>query len=426
MKTRKTTALSALIAASLLVVGCSGNTEPVDPGTPVDLTMTTYTANEEILATYQRLADEYRAIDPRLGELKIETIPQAEYIAQLTIRMNGGDSPDFGWMIGANLPAFADAGLLVDLTPLKTDENYNYPDIVPNLIKWTGDNGEWWGHPFANTIHPIVYNKDAFAAAGVDTPLELYESGNWTWDELRRIGKELVDAGVVTYGFDIPSFAFNNLNLFQLVQNAFGSEAWPADGTCGYVEEGSIQAFQLFHDMIFVDNSYPGKGENSNFATGDTGMFLGAPSALNTFSEAPFEFEVVPQPQPVDGRGSLLSQAWMVAFSEGKSPEVATGLLAYMMSEHGASQLQKFYVPPRASLLNGEAVSQLSPQLTAEAAERALVEPMASAVQPNFPVNYPELESTVRPILDRIWQAGADVRQIMTDACAAVAPLLGR
>src|SRR5699024_11163425 len=159
-------------------------------------------------------------------------------------------APDIGWMTGANLPAFIDAGLLHDMSALKNDPVYDYDDIVPNLVGSAAEGDALWAHPFANTIHPIVYNVDAFEEAGVETPREVYESGNGTWDDLRRVTAELLESGAVTYGFDIPAFAFTNLNLFQVVQNGYGAESWPATGECGYTDEGSIAAFQLFHDMI--------------------------------------------------------------------------------------------------------------------------------------------------------------------------------
>lgn len=403
--------------------GGEGSTESEALAT--DLTMTTYTANEDILDTYHRLADEFREENPELGKFTVETIPQEDYITQLTVRLSGGDAPDIGWMTGANLPAFAAAGLLYDMGELKTDPVYQFDDLVPNLLGSAADGDSLWGHPFANTIHPVVYNVDAFGEAGVDTPRELYERGEWTWDELRRISREIVDSGAVKYGFDIPGFAFTNLNLFQLVQNGFGAESWPADGTCGYSSEGSVAAYQLFHDMIFVDNSYPGKGDTSSFPTGDTGMYLHAPSWLSTLSDVGFEFDVVPQPTPQGSPGPLLSQAWMVTFEGGANPDLAARLLGYMMSEAGASEFLQYYVPPRESLLTGENVSRLSPSLSADDAQLALVDPMSDAVQPHFPTNYPELESAVLPVIDDVWQSGADVPAILQSACGVAEPLLG-
>lgn len=440
MSVRRHWKLVGASALALALVACSGSEgsgsgddggddggeNGTAAGDPVNLTMTTYTADENIHATYQRLADEFREENPEFGELNIETIPQADYITQLTVRLSGGDAPDIGWMTGANLPAFVDAGLLHDMAELKNDPVYQYDDLVENLVGSAAEGDSLWAHPFANTIHPVVYNVDVFEEAGIDTPRELYEAGDWTWEELRRISGELVDSGLVTYGFDIPGFAFTNLNLFQLVQNAYGAESWPASGQCGYTDEGSVAAFQLFHDMIFSDGSYPGKGDTSSFPTGDTGMYLHAPSWLSTLDDVEFEFDVVPQPTPVGDRGPLLSQAWMVTFAGGANPDLATRLLGHMMSESGASELMEYYVPPRTSLLTGENLAQLSSSLAPEDAQVALVDPMADAVQPNFPTNYPELESAVLPVIDGIWNSGADVPAVLQAACDAAEPLLGQ
>lgn len=429
MRMKRIALVGGAAALAVGLASCSASpAEPVEPtyDSPVDLKMTVWTADEKIIATYQALADEFREENPELGELEIQTIPFAEYTAQMTIQLSGGDAPDIGWVVESTMPAFANSGLLHDISALTDVEEYNWDEVIPGLYEaLQGENGEIYGYPFANTTHPITYNKTAFEAAGVDTPLDLYERGEWDWENLRRISKELVDAGVVTYGFDIPQFNYTNYALFTPFLKAFGAEAYPEGTTCGYADPESIEAFEFLHGMIFADKSYPAPGSASNFPTGDTGMYLGPPSSLNALTDIDFEFEMVPQPNGVDGElDPFLGQAALVAFKDGQAPELATRLLGFFTSEYGSSVLQRYYVPPRESLLTPAGVAQLNPLLSPDAAERSLIEPLAVAKQIDYPVAYPELESTVRPILDAAWQPDGDIDATVKAACKAADPIL--
>ena len=37
----------------------------------------------------------------------------------------------------------------------------------------------------------VFYNKEMFGDSGVETPLELYQAGNWTWSKMEEIAKEM-------------------------------------------------------------------------------------------------------------------------------------------------------------------------------------------------------------------------------------------
>lgn len=416
---------ASLIALAL--ASCSpAALEPASSENPVDLTMTIWTDNENVLGTYQKLADQFRENNPELGELTMQTVPFADYVAQLTIQLSGGDAPDLGWIVESSTLAWVDSGALADISSLKDDPDWNFDDINPGLYAaLEGPNGELYGYPFANTTQPIIFNKTVFEEAGVDSPLELFEAGNWTWEELRRISKEIVDSGSVTYGLDIPQWNFTSYALFTPFMKAFGATQWPDGTSCGFNTPESLRAFEFVHGMVFDDVSYPAPGSASSFATGDVAMVLNPPSLLNELTEVTFEFDMVPQPSGTNGFDPFLGQASMVAWAGGAAPELATRLLGYFTSELGSSLLQNFFVPPRQALLTPELVAQLNPLLTPEAAGRTLVEPLSTAVQIPYPVEYPQLESALRPILDDAWMPNSDIGSVLASACQAADSILG-
>ena len=172
MRKTQHAAIAALTLAALALAGCTAAPAETEDAEPVDLTMTVWTADEAIIATFQELADEFREDNPELGDLTIETIPFAEYDAQLSIRLSGGEAPDLGWIVESATPAWVDSGALLDISSLKENEAWNFDDIIPNLYaELEGDDGELYGYPFAGTTHPIIYNKTAFEQAGLPRPM---------------------------------------------------------------------------------------------------------------------------------------------------------------------------------------------------------------------------------------------------------------
>ncbi|GAA1826977.1 ABC transporter substrate-binding protein [Agromyces salentinus] len=427
MRSTQHAGIAFAAAAALALVGCSPSAETTaavpEYDEPVDLTMTLWTADEAIIDQFQARADAFREENPELGELTIETIPFAEYNSQLAIRLSGGEAPDLGWIVESATPAWVDSGALADVSSLEADEDWAYDDIIPNLITaLEGEDGELYGYPFAGTTHPIVYNATAFEAAGLETPNELLAKGEWTWDALREQAKALVDAGVVTYGFDIPQWGYTSYALFTPFMKAFGAEAYPDGETCGYADEASVETFEFVHDMVFEDGSYPAPGSASSFPTGDTGMYLGAPSTLAQLADSTFEYDMAPQPEGEVEYSPFIGQASMVVFADGKAPELATRLFGFLTSEEGSAALP--YVAPRASLQTEEFVAGLYPQVPAESAKASLLDTLDVAEQLDYPVAFPELETATKPIFDGVWQPDADIQAVLEEVCATADPIL--
>ena len=231
-----------------------------------------------------------------------------------------------------------------------------------------------------------------------------------------------MDAGVVTYGFDIPQWGYTSYALFTPFLKGFGGVAYPEGTECGYTDPESVETFEFVHGMIFEDGSYPAPGNTSSFPTGDTGMYLGAPSTLAQLADSTFEYDMAPQPEGDVDYDPFIGQASMVVFADGAAPELATELFAYLTSEHGSETLP--YVAPRTSLQTEEFIASLYPQVPAEHAKEALLDTLEFANQIPYPVAFPELSTATKPALDGVWTADADVESQLAAVCEAAEPIL--
>ncbi|MBF4514098.1 sugar ABC transporter substrate-binding protein [Plantibacter sp. VKM Ac-2885] len=391
------------------------------------MTMTVWTSDEKIIDTLESFADEFRAQNPELGDFQVQSIPFADYTKQLSVQLTGGEAPDLAWVVEANVPAFIASGALADISSVAGNDAFDVGDYLPNVMQQVTDGDSLYAIPFSNGAQPLIYNTAAFEAAGVETPQQLIDEGAWTWKNLRRIAKEMVDSGEVTYGFDIPQFALQNYQFMGVFLKGWGAQAYPEGTSCGLDSAESEGAFQYLHDLIFDDDTYPGPGETSAFSSGDTAMMVGSASTLNTITDPAITTHMVPQPDNLDGgKDYFMGQAYVSVLKDGSSPELATRLLQYLTSKAASEKLSGFYVSGREALLKPSIVSQASTRITDDEAQNAMIEPLKQAHQITYPAAYPELAAATKADLDSIWQPTADIAGQLKKACAATDPILAK
>ena len=431
----RTTAVVAAALSVALLAGCTSSepstTTSTPPGTdPVDFVYTTFSSDPVVLKMYEDLFAEFQKDYPQARSLTIQTIPRDQYPGQLAVLLSGSKPPDFGAVTDIwSVPSWFD--VLYDMSFLRSEPQWAIDDLVPNaMLNLTGPNGEIYAFPTASAPHIVTYNKTAFETAGVETPEELYQRGAWTWSELRRVIKEVVDAGVVEYGLDFPTYAFAELPPY--LDRAFGAEWWPqtADGgnECGLTSPQSIAAIQYLHDLIFVDGTFKEPGSTASFPSGNTAIVMAPVSFLNQLASSDFEWGILPQPQG-DGvpYNPTNQQSTLGVFKNGQNPELTARLVAYVSGPAAAAYLKGTLVPARASDLAKVPAWTVErfPNLTEADVDRALTGEVYLIATPSTPLQDAlVINAAVRAPLDAVWKdAEADVAAALAGVCGAVAPL---
>ena len=116
--------------------------------------------------------------------------PFPQFKEKLDTMVAGGQSPDiiFGWPTPfANLWANERIISLNEL--VQGDVDFNIDDY-PQHKQFIFD-GELTGIPYNATAHILVYNKTMFDEAGLETPIEMYNRGAWTWSNAIEVAKQL-------------------------------------------------------------------------------------------------------------------------------------------------------------------------------------------------------------------------------------------
>ncbi len=187
MKRSIPTALGLAAAVSLVLTGCSsGDDGPSSDGSASSGPVTITLAGWSLATTpeFQTLADAFHAANPDVT-VQVKEYDATNYDTQMTADLAAGSAPDI--YVQKNLKNFSTyqtGNQLLDVS----DVAAGLGDDVNGLSAYEVD-GKTFAIPYRQDSWYLFYNKDLFAAAGVDDP-----DGSWTWDDYADAAEELTTA----------------------------------------------------------------------------------------------------------------------------------------------------------------------------------------------------------------------------------------
>ncbi|HBG02625.1 MAG TPA: sn-glycerol-3-phosphate ABC transporter substrate-binding protein, partial [Firmicutes bacterium] len=150
------------------------------------------------------------------------------------------------------------------------DIDIDWNDFVGSVLGYYTHEGNLYSLPFNSSTPIFFYNKDIFAAAGLDP-----EKPPTTWQEVEEYSKQIMDAGLARYGFTTGwpggylienAFAwhgvpfashgngFESLNAELLINSEFGIEhvstlaRWQKEGVFNYGGRGDSANWIFFNE----------------------------------------------------------------------------------------------------------------------------------------------------------------------------------
>jgi multiple sugar transport system substrate-binding protein len=398
---------------------------------PVELDFMNWFYQDGMKATYDEFTAEFLANEPRVSAVNVETQPFVRYHDVMNVKLAGDNAPDVAWIHASLQDAYVDSGRLYDLRPtLESLEGFDLEDFTPSSLEPWSRGDALYALPFTNATNVVFYNKALFEEAGLPTPLELEERGEWTWEALKDLAKQLVDSGAARYGFHFGNNIYTNgwRNLVE-IWGPYGGGPWSEDGlTCTFNSPETVAATQLVHDMIFEDGSHPPPGVDVTFATGDVGMTLTRPNFSPQWADGNIDWEVVRQPDGPMGYVPSLAQNGIAVFADSEAPDLAAAWLANTLTRDNAIKFQVNTPSNRASTHTPEILSQAVPDFTPEQMERTVIKALQNE-QNVFEYshrNFGPLFTNSHQIFDgQMWQPDADVQAVSDQICEAITPLLG-
>ncbi len=153
----------------------------------------------------EAVADEYMKVIRQFTKdtginVKMQQFLNTEYIVKVSQQIAAGKSPD----IAATNSSFPAALELVQPLPNYFDVADGFWDL--RTAEATKIKGKYY---FVNTINSpftggyvAYYNKSLFNTAGIKTPQEYYDEGQWTYENFKKVAKDVTAAGYKGAMFD--------------------------------------------------------------------------------------------------------------------------------------------------------------------------------------------------------------------------------
>lgn len=367
--TTTTTPLSSL--PDCPVSGLDSASEPVEITFWHGLT----TDNE---GAFQRITDEYNA---RQTRVHVSAENQGGYLETIDkyFQSTVDDRPELVMFPDYTTQQVIDSGAVIPAQACVEAAGYDTSPFQPSTIAAYSAAGVQWGMPF-NVSNPVLYyNRNMFAAAGLDP-----DRPPQSLEELRQYSQHLVDSGAAAYGIAVESGSGSGggwyieqwfANMGELYADNGNGRLAPAtrvlyDGPKGVELLTYVQSLIDDGLAVYVGDNAGGADQMLKLAdsSAPAAMALGSSAFLGTVITTlagglvpglgPEDVGVGPLPGPVPPPTALVGGA-AVYVTEGKSDlEVAASwdFMQYLVSPEVQALFATLtgYVPMRADALEVE------------------------------------------------------------------------
>ncbi|MGC6585178.1 ABC transporter substrate-binding protein [Paenibacillus sp. Dod16] len=426
--------LTGLLALTLGVglIGCAGKEQPNNTpgeasGEKVLLKFATW-GNPAQLELYKGLTDAFTQEHPNI-EVQIDTIPFADYQQKMSVLAAGQELPDIAWVSERMVPQFMANDILADVTDIVQDEAFDIDDIIPSTLELFRQDDKLYGLPFSTPPSVVFYNEDLFKKAGLSTPNELAEKGEWTWEKFEEAAKTIKTSASSpnVYG---ANFFRDWKTWIILASYSWSNGSGPFNPEMTeytWNDQYGVETLDMLKRMMFTEGSHPKAGEQVNFESGQIGMIFDNYSFVSKAREIQnFKWSIAPMPSGSKGSVPMMGQAGYVLFKEGKHPEEAKELLKFLAGKEGVQKTSAFFVPPRQSVLNSDEFLSVEGNPDAGHIKQAVIDEMPKAVVQPGHIRWQNIDTEILTGFDELFAGRGEPQQIQDEVKSKVDALLSK
>lgn len=347
--------------------------------------------------------------------------PNQGYFEKLKTELAAGNAPDIFWIGGVELADFVNTGQILDLQPLvDADSEFDLGVFYPNVIEQLTRDGKLYGLPRDISTMVVYYNADMFEAAGLETPRELAEAGNWNWDSMRAAAEALTNADQQQYGLGFGNWWGPGWGYFI---NAAGGSPFNADRTgC------ALDSPEAINGATFVQNLYndglivPGDADGEAlFNAGNVGMYFnGRWFAPGVRTNAQFNWDVAPMPAGQTESTWLFWGPYLVNANTA-NPEAAWEVLKVLTSAEATGTVAALgtNIPPRSDQAAVDAFLGATPPENNQAYLDGVA--YAALEAPVWDGNWADFSGAVQSLWDQMIAGQITPEEFGTQACEQTA-----
>lgn len=362
-------------------------------------------------------------------KVDVQVYPAGEYATKVLTQIAGGSAPDVVWLTERYYPLFASENVLSNMNSLMTDEEYRFNDYSDSLVSNYIINGDLMAVPFTANPIALFYNASLFEQAGMETPLELYQKGEWTFSKMMECATAISALGEDYYGLSF--LQTGDPTNWPVLLNYFWSQGvdfFNADTTaCTINTPEGITAMQSLYDMMFVNAVHVKPSDIVSFESGKLGMFQDNPSAGANYQGVDFDWDYITF--PANDAGELTNVVGVALYGIINSTKVydsALEVVKFVTGEEIQTQLRSTFTPTRESLKASQEFLNVTDKMPSPAARGILYGDVFAANTKTYPAttNWADINMTVKEILDKLYTGNYDVASIAAELESEVNALL--
>ena len=326
--TTQTIATESKSAGSVETAAVNEDASSAEPVTITYCNFNSSGGNEETLA---KMVAAFEEEHPNI-KVEVETIGYDDYFTQMQTRVAGGTAPDCYELNIENFAAYANKGILAEITGVDVS------GLNETALGAFNVDGKQYGLPesFSNVV--LIYNKDLFDQAGV-----AYPTNDWTQDDLQAAAEKIRALGDDIFGIWQPI----TYNEFFKVVAQYGGALLNEDKTEFTINSPeNLAAATALVDRVLVSNVQPnavqqgGMGDWDMFMSGRLGMIPTGIWAFQTFTDGcDFEWDIVVEPGSTQKATHFFSNC-VVMNPDTKYPTEVATWLAWLASSTTSADIR--------------------------------------------------------------------------------------
>ncbi|WDQ97931.1 sugar ABC transporter substrate-binding protein [Devosia sp. J2-20] len=314
---------------SLIVALASVSLLSLNAAAQEDVTITIWSLDDENQPALN-LAREFSEMDNGIT-VDYRQIQFDDVVSESMRAFATGQAPDIIAVDNPEHALFAARGAFLDITDMVANSQAIDPDnYFPGPLNSVSWDGKIFGVPKATNTIALYYNKDLFAAAGIDAPPQ-------TWAELVEDARTLTDPANNVYGLAFSAKASEEGTFQFLPWAQMAGGGYDNINAAGAVEALETWKVILDEKLASPDTLTRGQWDSTGtFNSGNAAMVISGPWELNRMlDEAKFDWGVALLPVPEEGapRSSAMGDFNWAIFSSSKHPDEAFQALEYFASQ---------------------------------------------------------------------------------------------
>jgi len=288
------TSTSATSSAALTAVA-SATAQPAGKGVTIDLVYVSDPGEQpEHLSWMKR----FHELNPDITVQGTLLVEDANLYSKLLAMVAGNTPPDLSYIHPRALAQFAAKKVILPIDAfVAQDKTANIDDFYKTTLEYYLFGGKYYGLPYYSGPSVTYFNKTLFNNAGVKTPDQYEQEGNWTWQTLVDVAQKLTNTSGSTkvYGYHGTG---TDLHWICVAIWGNGGEVWDDQQTKMLLDQtAALDALQFEADMSAKYHIIGG-----NIPSGSAAMDHGIRGDVPGFKDVHFDLGLAPLPKGVKGR----------------------------------------------------------------------------------------------------------------------------